>query len=200
MEELDTNKAEYNPYSSAEINHLIAEEKLLRLLRPDVIATVRRALQQHDVQDDVIVNGDELYLSFLAIGDAAQRQHLYRLIQRHQMGERVNLDMLPGHLRRLLQPELTGMGRLLGALLLGASGGIIIGVLAMAISILLVNLLDLLIGSIRNEFAGMGITAVTFVVFSFLGWGASTMIAWRRLRNWNQLSEGAANIRRRFWR
>ncbi|MBE2198312.1 MAG: hypothetical protein IAE79_06850 [Anaerolinea sp.] len=190
-----------NPYSVVEIEHLIAEGKLLRLLQPDIKATVEKALQQHDeARAYVVENGNELYLSFLTIQDTQQRERIYQLVQRYQTGEQINLSVLPVYLKQLLQPELTGVGRLLGAVLLGAFAGVAVGILAMAVSTLALNLLGLVMDQVSVEFAGMRITAVIFIIFSALGWTAGAIIAWRRLRSWAQISAQAEIIRGKFWR
>ncbi|MCA9959398.1 MAG: hypothetical protein R3E31_08795 [Chloroflexota bacterium] len=200
MEKTNTTPMPPNTYSAAEIDHLVAEGKLLRLLQPDVKATVEKALRQHNEAHTYVLESDgELYLSFHTIEDTQQRQRIYQLIQRHQTGERVNLNALPAYLKQLLQPELTWTGRFLGAVLLGTFGGIALGILAMAVSILIFNILGLVTSQVKIEYAGMGVTAVTFIIFSVLGWAASTILAWRRLRSWTQISEQAAHIRRRFW-
>lgn len=190
-----------NPYSVVEIEHLIAEGKLLRLLQPDIKATVEKALHQHDdARAYVVENGNELYLSFVTIQDTQQRERIYQLVQRYQTGEQINLSVLPVYLKQLLQPELTGVGRLLGAVLLGAFAGVVVGILAMAVSTLALNLLGLVMDQVSVEFAGMRITAVIFIIFSALGWGAGAIIAWRRLRSWAQISAHAETIRGKFWR
>lgn len=201
MEKINATSIFADSYSATEIDHLVAEGKLLRLLQPDVKETVARALRQHDrARTYVVENEGELYLSFHTIEDEQQRQRIYQLIQRHQSGERVNLNALPDHLKQLLQPEFTWTGRLLGAVLLGALGGVALGILAMAVSILIFNVLGLFMDQVVFEFEGMGLTAVTFIIFSTLGWAAGAILAWRRLHTWTQLSESAAIIRRRFWR
>ena len=102
--------------TSAEIDQLVSEGKLLRILRPDVQVQVRHTLEQRvESHQYVVENGEQLYLSFAHVEDSQQRNYFYRLIQRYQSGEQVNLKMLPPVLQEMLQPELTRYGRVLGA-------------------------------------------------------------------------------------
>ena len=82
----------------------------------------------------------------------------------------------------MVQPELTQIGRLIGALTLGAFAGLIIGVLAMAVCTLVLNLIELIAGKPVAGFAGLPITAVSFVLCGTLGWIISAVVAWNKLK------------------
>ncbi|MCA9972725.1 MAG: hypothetical protein KC425_21045 [Anaerolineales bacterium] len=170
--------------SQPDVDQLLAEDRLLRVLTPALQALITKTLTTNTegAQHLMQCNGT-LYFSFVDVADAQERTRLVNLLRRYQLGEPVTLDALPAELRRLVQPNLTQTGRLLGAVLMGAVAGFVVGVLAMAICILLINILELLSSAIILEIAGMGITAVTFIIFSTLGWAAATLVAWRRLRH-----------------
>lgn len=175
--------------SPADVDQLVAEDKLLRILTPDVQTSVARMLAAHvDSARHLVQCEGQLYFTLAEVTDSAERARLIGLLRRYQLGEPVSLDALPASLRQLLQPNLTPVGRLLGALVLGAAGGFAIGVLAMAICTLILNALALSSAAVILNIAGMRITAVTFVIFSALGWAAATFIAWRRLRRRSLLS------------
>ena len=74
---------------------------------------------------------------------------------------------------------------MIGALILGGFAGIVIGILAMAISILMINFAQLINNQVMAEFAGVRMTAVTFVTFDVLGWVAATFTVWHRLKERN---------------
>ena len=173
-------QASFAIVSSDHIDALIAEAKLLRILRPDIRQRVEHALQREDLACGYVVEAQgQIYLSLDSITDAQERQGVYELIQRYQLGERVSLQGLPKTLRPLLQPEATRLGRLMGALILGAFWGLACGILALALAILLENIFALF-GSESIQLFGMGFTAVAFVIFSTLGWVGGTLALWRR--------------------
>ena len=172
-----------NPMTSADIEKLVDEGKLLRLLRSDLIDRVKKGMsRQEDACRFVVQDEEQLYLTFDAIEDAQERQRIYTLIQQYQLGQHVNLRTLPITLRRLLEPELTGLGRFLGALILGAIAGIGIGIMAMAICILVINLIEFFTNPVALEFGGVGISATVFVIFCALGWAAASVLSWHKLK------------------
>lgn len=71
--------------------------------------------------------------------------------------------------------------RFLGALVIGAFIGVFIGLLAMALSILIVGIMSLFLPDLTFQLAGISITAVTFVIFCALGWMSATLFIWHKL-------------------
>ena len=71
--------------------------------------------------------------------------------------------------------------RFIGSLIIGAFVAVFIGLLAMAVAILIVGILRLFLPDLTFHFAGISITAVTFVIFCTLGWVGVTIIIWRKL-------------------
>ena len=71
--------------------------------------------------------------------------------------------------------------RLLRVLILGGAAGIIAGILAMAVSVLIVFAVELFLGKTFDVFGDMQITAVSFVIFAVLGWMVATPVIWSRL-------------------
>ena len=173
-------KAGFAVVSPDNIDELIVEAKLLRIFRPDIHQRVETAMRREDMACGYVVESQgQLYLLLDSITDAQERQGVYELIQRYQLGERVSLQELPKTLRPLLQPEATRLGRLMGALILGAFWGLACGILALALAILLQNIFALF-GSESIQLFGMGFTAGAFVIFSTLGWVGGTLALWRR--------------------
>ena len=62
---------------------------------------------------------------------------------------------------------------------MGGVVGTMIGVLAMAVSILAVAAFDLFLGACLDEFGGIQIAAVSFVLFAVLGWLSTAVFLWR---------------------
>lgn len=170
-----------------EIQSLIAEGKLLRILRPDLRENIQHLIQvnasdnphvvNHNV-DHVVVHQGEIYLSFQGIDDPRQRERIYHLVQQLQAGGAINAALLPAPLRAILEPGQVRRNRLAAALVLCAVTGVVSGVVAMAISVLATTVLSTPAG----HFAGMDITAVVFVVFCVLGWFTSAVAVWARFK------------------
>jgi hypothetical protein len=77
----------------------------------------------------------------------------------------------------ILQPN----PRFIGSLVIGAFVAVFIGLLAMAVAILIVGIMRLFLPDLTFRFAGISITAVTFVIFCALGWIGATIIIWHKL-------------------
>ena len=117
------------------LDKLIAEHKLLRILSPDV----SQQIKSHRRSPYVIEYDKQIYLSLEHILDDKQRQYYYQAIQRHQAGQNVDLMTLPHELQRILQPNLVPPTRFWEPLIIGGIVGLVIGVLAMAVGTLFLN-------------------------------------------------------------
>ena len=172
-----------NELSAEEIIQLENEEKLLRVLQPDILNRIRQcqATSQQKIEPFVVENNKVVYFSLLNIEDAEQRHQVMRKIQQWQMGIDVDLSCLPRPLHQILEPHRALSQRLMCVLVLGGISGTIAGILAMAISIIIVSVAELVLGTTLNAFGDMQITAVSFVIFAVLGWMVSTPFLWNRL-------------------
>ncbi len=170
--------------SAEDAAQLEAAGVLLRVLKPDMKQRLLSALKTaaHEIHPYVATCGEQVYISFAKISDETQRQRANYLIRQCQIGAKVDLSSLPSPLHRFLQPNTTRSRLPAHILALGGIAGIIIGILAMAVSILATAATELLFKVSLNEFGGMQITAVAFVIFAVIGWGLATMYFWRRLR------------------
>lgn len=170
--------------SPAEAARLEAEGLLLRILKPDIKRRLLRSLDSspHEIQPYVATSGEQVYISFARIGNEAQRQQANFLIRQYQVGAKVDLGSLPAPLHRLLQPDSVRPGFSSQVLALGGIAGVVIGILAMAVSILATAATELLFQVSLNEFSGIQITAVAFVIFAVIGWLLATIYLWRRLK------------------
>ena len=171
------------PLSTGEIQTLIAEGKLLRILRPDLRENIQRVIRVNAsdnpyVVDHVVECDGEIYLSFQGIDDPRQRERIYHLVQQLQAGGAINAALLPAPLRAILEPGQVRRNRLAAALVLCAVTGVVSGVVAMAISVLATTVFSTPTG----HFAGMDITAVVVGVFCVLGWFTSAVAVWARFK------------------
>ncbi len=195
---IDIRGADAGSLSDEEIDSLVAEEKLLRILRPDVREQVWQSLgRSNEVQQYVVVNGGHLYISLAHIGDEAERDRFYRLIQRHQSGEKVDLHLLPQPICQILQPELTCFGRFLGGVLLGLVVGIGTGLLAMALVVVLRSAVEGLVSQEIRPLQAIDVTAVSFIVFTCVGWGTAAVVAWLNPQLWQKWGDATLWRRRK---
>lgn len=179
-----------NELSAAEIDSLISEGKLLRILQPTLQTQMRQALQDEPSAQPFFLESDgQLYLSMDLIEDDQSGIDYYQLIQHYQVGEPVDLQGLPPQVQRVLQPDLTGPGRFLGAILIGAVAGIITGVLAMALTSIFSGGLALFSRE-PTRFIGMELGAVSFILFTFAGWISIATLAWRKPHLWVRRRSG----------
>lgn len=169
--------------SAEEISRLEDEEKLLRVLQPDVLERIRRCLatSRQKIEPYIVENNEAFYFSLMNVKDTEQRSRLVRKIQQWQLGIDVDLSGLPRPLHQLLQPHRALSQRLMYVLVLGGIAGTIAGVLAMAVSVLAVSAVELILGTAFDAFGEMQVTAVSFVIFAVLGWMAATPFFWNRL-------------------
>lgn len=179
--------------NNANVEGLITDNKLLRILQPALKAQVELSKKQGKSVSCVVEHQGRLYISLSQVEDDVQRKYFYQVIQQHQMGLPVNLDELPPAIQELLQPELTQAGRALGAVMLGAVAGIAVGILAMALTVLIVNSITWLTHRSAVQFAGIELTAVSFIIFTFVGWAAAGLLAWHKPHLWAKLT-GATDI------
>lgn len=162
-----------------EIQSLIAEGKLLRILRPDLRENIQHLIQVNASDNPhVVVHQGEIYLSFQGIDDSGQRELVYHLVQQLQAGAVIDTALLPAPLRAILEPGHVRRSRLAGAFVLCVLIGVASGVIALAISVLATTVLDMPVA----YFAGMEVTAIVFVVFCVLGWFTSAVIVWARFK------------------
>jgi hypothetical protein len=173
----------HQTFTLEEVLQLEEEEKLLRVLQPDVLERVKQCLATsgQKIEPFIVECNGAIYFSFLNITNAEQRRQTIRKVQQWQTGVDVDLSDLPRPLHQLLQPHRAFSQRLMRGLVLGGIAGTIAGVLAMAVSILVIPVAEPILGTTLDVFGEMQITAVTFVIFAVLGWMIATPFFWNRL-------------------
>lgn len=167
------------PISPNHLDSLITEFKLLRILSPELKVHIR-SHQAHS--RFVLVYENELYLSLEHLSDVKQRQYFYQLIQQHQTGIEVDLSVLPGELQQILRPDMAPAPLFWGPLIVGAAVGLVIGVLAMALGMLFMNVTAVTLGNPLEPFS-LQVPIIIFVFFAAIGWAVTSMIVWRRWKN-----------------
>jgi hypothetical protein len=180
---LQSKDTDHQTLTAQDVTRLENEGKLLRVLRPDVLDRIKRCLatSRQRIEPFIVEVNGAIYFSLMSMTDPAQREQAVRKIRKWQTGVDVDLSGLPRPLHQLLQPHRAISQRLLRSVLLGGILGTIIGVLAMALSIVLVSIAELALGTTAEMFGDMQITAVSFIIFAVLGWMVATPWVWHRL-------------------
>ncbi len=185
MEKLIDNVASNLP-QNGELEYLLKEKKMVRILRADLKARIAVLLMEHEeLRPFIIRNENEFYLNLTSIADPKKRRQIYNLLQRYQLGESVSLNLLPPPLQPLVHTQTSPTSRILGIIIMGSVAGVISGVLAMAIGILAAAAFELATGVRTSGLAGIETTAIFFILFGALGWLFSAVFLWRRLRPTN---------------
>lgn len=162
------------------LDKLVADYKLLRILTPSLKKQVEKYQSEHHL---VIEHGNQLYLSLEHIADQKQREHVYQLIQRHQIGQPVELSVLPGELQDILQPGGRRTPLFWGPFLVGGVVGLIIGVLMMAVGTLFMNVSAVTLNAAATpEPINLQIPTIIFVFFAAFSWIITSWFAWLRVK------------------
>lgn len=155
------------------IEALLEERQVVRILQPALRRQVEEAVQNNPALNQyVLANQGEIYLRLNSVYNAQRRGQLYDLVQRYQIDPDVNLEKLPNGLRACLQAQKHRQGRLMGAIVLGALVGILLGLIGLALSVLLTSMVG------PAHIPWEMVTAITFVVCLALGWAAATYYLW----------------------
>lgn len=165
------------------IEALLEERQVVRILQPTLRRQVEEAIQLNPALNQYVLSSQgEIYLKLNSIPNPQRRGQFYDLVQRYQIDPDVNLEKLPNGLRACLQAKTHRQGRLMGAIVLGALAGILLGLIGMALSVLLTSMVGL--AHVPWEM----VTAITFVVCLALGWAAATYYLWYKypLGFWRQ--------------
>lgn len=166
--------------SPIHLDTLIADCKLLRILTPEM----RKQIQLHQQDNQFVVeHGNQLYLSLEHIADKKQRTYFYRLIQRYQLGQKVELGVLPSEIREIIQSDRPTPALFWGPLILGGVVGLVVGVLMMAIGVLFLNVTAVSFNAASSpESFNLQIPTMLFVCFTAFSWLITSWFAWHRIK------------------
>jgi hypothetical protein len=140
-------------------------------------------MRLRQAQSYLLVSHDnQLYLSLEHIDNDKEREYFYRLIQRYQTGQEVNLSTLPPEFQRLLQPGLQPQANFWGPLIIGGVVGLVVGVTAMALSMLILNIMSVTLNNSAVAAFNLQVPTIIFVIFSALGWFVAFWAARSRLK------------------
>lgn len=157
--------------------------EVVRILEPRLHQRALMLLAHYPgIRPYLIQEDGRLYISLQFLPSSYQKEQVSRLIQRVQVGETVHYGRFPLPLQPLFQPALSPTNRF-ALLFIGAvTFGIFCGVLAMAGSVLLFALSELILGyTINTTIVGMEFPSIAFVLASVMGAGLAIVYMNRRL-------------------
>lgn len=162
---------------------LESEGKLVCILKPAIRERTERLIADSAEPGFPFIaqSGDQLYISLAGIEDEVGQAQAYDSIQRFQAGLPTDLSALPIALQQLLDPKQRQSHSLRGVTFC-IFLGVAFGILAMAVSILAIAVAELILKTTLDQFSGLQITAVTFVIFTVIGWALSFVFFARFLR------------------
>lgn len=171
--------------------------EVVRILEPRLHQRALMLLAHYPgIRPYLIQEDDRLYISLHFLPTSNQKEQVSRLIQRVQVGESVPYGRFPLPLQPLFQPALSPTNRF-ALLFVGAvTFGIFCGVLAMASSLLLFAISELILGyTIATTIAGMEFPSIAFVLASVMGAGLAIIYMNRRLHaRWLSFSSFIAAV------
>ncbi len=164
-------------------------DELLLITQPALRAKLLHArLVDEFSATSVIQRGEKVYLSLRTIADEAVRREVTWAVLRLQMGANLKSEEIPDPLRTALQTVSTRPSPLLLALMAGGLGGVIGGVMLMALVGLIVTIMNVP----TESYVGVMATAVAFVLGSAVFGCITTLIIWRRLSKKTAVSPSSA--------
>lgn len=167
-------------------HHFELEENLVRILNPEVAECAEKAAARIPAAQAYLVrHKNHLYIDLDALPNSYRREQVFRLLQRYQIGDDIDMRLLPPDLRQLLEPSRPSKSRFVFVLMVSVAVGILCGLTAMASSVLANAAIELITNSPAPKAAtDMDMGVVSFVLFGALGSGASAIFVWRHTENW----------------
>lgn len=160
------------------LQQLIDERKVMRVMQPDLLAKVKTAVRRHSAHPHVMQFNGQLYLNLHTIKNEYRRERIFCLLRKLQIGEEIDVMQLPPWLQQIVEPGQATRRQLIGSATAGILIGIASGILVMAIGVLIMAM----IGTATVNETGMQNTAVVFVVATIVGWVAATVGLWWQQR------------------
>lgn len=183
--------------STIHVNDVEETHEVVRILEPHLHQRALMLLVHYpNIRPYLIQEEDKIYISLHFLPSSTQKEQVSRLIQRAQIGESVHYGRFPLPLQPLFQPELSPTNRF-ALLFIGAvTFGIFCGVLAMAGSLLLIAVSELILGyTMSTTIVGMEFSSIAFVLASVMGAGLAIIYMNRRLHaRWLSFSSFIAAV------
>lgn len=156
--------------AATDINLLLDQYKVLRILQPSLRQQIERVSKQNPaLQNYVLYHQGELYLSLEEIENLQRREQTYAIIQSYQIDTSIELDQIPAGLYACLAPKRNRRGRLVGAMTLGALGGLLVGLAGITLALLFTAVFN-----ITDPMT----SGITFIATATIGWAAGTYYFW----------------------
>ncbi len=155
-----------NQYASiTNLQKLIDTKQVMRIMQPELILKVQTAVSRKDHPHILEFNG-QLYLTLHQIRSENQRERVFHLLRKLQLGEEVDLSKLPNSLQHIFQPDSRTANTLTGSMTMSILIGMVCGLIAMSVGMLCMTIF----GTAVEPASSTQPTAVIFIVSCCIGW------------------------------
>lgn len=161
-----------------QLQQLVDEWKVVRILQPALIERVTTAVYRHGAHPYVLQFNGQFYLDLHTIPYDKQRKQIYYLLRKLQLGEEIDMSLLPIWLQQILEPRPASRSQLAGSATVGMAVGLLSGVMAIAVGVLLMAVT----GADQMNEQGLPNSAVVFIIATIIGWLTTTAVLWRQMR------------------
>ena len=162
----------------ANLQQLIDGKQVMRIMQPALIEQVKTAVSPPTPHPHILFYNGNYYLTLHQIRDERQREKTFHLLRQMQLGEEIDTTRLPTSIRRIFQANATSTKTLSGSLTVSLFIGIVCGLMAMAIGVLILTTA----GGKTETASGMQTTAVIFIIASVICWLIATFVIWAKGR------------------
>lgn len=146
----------------------------MRIMKPALIEKMKTAVSYHTNHPHILQFNGHFYLTLHQIRSDQQREYVFHLLRKMQIGEEVDLTRLPGSLRQIFQSNASPAQTLTGSMTVSLLIGMVCGLVAMAIGVLILTVS----GHASIGATGMQPTAVIFIIASVICWLIATLTIW----------------------
>lgn len=165
-------------YSNLQINSLIEEKKIIRIVRPTLQSEIESRHANGRFPAYIIQHRGQLFLSLQSIQNSQQREQVFSILRGYQVDDTIDVSQLPDFIRRVLGESTSVQNNFVSSLTLGTFLGGISGILALALT-----LIGLMIAGVSTmSDTGLRITAWAFALGSVLGCAVCTLVLWMRFQ------------------
>lgn len=141
-------------------------------MQPELLKKVQTAVSRHHNHPCIFQHNGQYFLSLHQIRSDAQREHVFSLIRKLQIGEEIDIARLPAAIRRIFEAETDNSQSLASHVTMSLAIGMGIGLLVMAIGMLFMTIF----GTSEISLNGLQTTSILFVTTSVIGWLFTTLL------------------------
>lgn len=162
--------------SPLQVEQLVDDKQIIRILQPELLQRLSERNENGHLTGPFITFHGQLFLSLQKIRNAEERERVFYLLRDYQLGNKINMSMLPRSIRAALTGQPTKSELNTKNMLLGLLGGALVGVF----SLVLCLFISTISGSTLVSGNGMQIAMIAFSVGTLLGSIGTSFLLWQR--------------------